>query len=361
VALAALRRLNFVTGVPGLPARSLSAPGQHITHTHWGWNDSPSMPGWRFEGNTSSDEMTGHIPGYTLALLLAGDALTPSERQLCVDLITNITVRIVKDGFVLIDVNGLPTRWGNWAPAQLNDDPAWVEERGINSVQILSFLLCAHRITGRVDLEAAFNHLVRQHGYGQNMVNARISAPDDINGYDDNNLFLPYLGIHYACKLAGASAATIAMCDSIAAPLQLSVERSYQVVAARKSALWAMIYATMGGGEGGKGASIGKATAQAASAAAAAAAAGQECLQRYPTEMVLWPTDSSSRLDLPTNPDLLPTLNVSSVALPRDESVALDWGSSPFARGAGGSGMQAADPVNFVLPFWLARREGLLV
>ena len=57
--LAALHRLNRVTGVPGFVARTLAAPGQNITTTHWGWNDSPTMEGYRFVGNTSSDELTG--------------------------------------------------------------------------------------------------------------------------------------------------------------------------------------------------------------------------------------------------------------------------------------------------------------
>ena len=146
--LAALHRLNRVTGVPGFVARTLAAPGQNITTTHWGWNDSPTMEGYRFVGNTSSDELTGHLAAYPLALLLAPSALSARQAQLCTELLTNITLRIIRDGFKVIDVDGAPTRWGNYAPASLNDDPAWQEERGVNSVQILAHLLLTHRITG---------------------------------------------------------------------------------------------------------------------------------------------------------------------------------------------------------------------
>lgn len=60
--LAALHRLNYVTGVPGLPARSLAHPGQPLVPpgrkiSHWGWNDSPTLPGWKFIG---ASLRTGH-------------------------------------------------------------------------------------------------------------------------------------------------------------------------------------------------------------------------------------------------------------------------------------------------------------
>ena len=38
--------------------------------------------GWKFIGNTSSDELTGHLPAYTAALLLARDAMTSDEGAL---------------------------------------------------------------------------------------------------------------------------------------------------------------------------------------------------------------------------------------------------------------------------------------
>jgi hypothetical protein len=343
--IVAMHRLNYVTGCPGLPARTLAAPGENITNTHWGWNPSPTLEGWQFVGNTSSDELTGHLPGYTLALLLAGDALRPSERELLTELLSNITSRIVADGFLLLDVDGVtPTRWGNYAPASLNDDAAWCEERGVNSLQILCHLVCAHRITRRADFERAFYILVNEHGYADNILNQKITAPDDLGGNDDELTFVPYLALHYACNLPGADKATSAMCAAISKALQHSIRRAYSVLRHQESALWALIYATVEG---------------ASSAAVQAVEAGARSLQRYPLEMVDWPTDNSGRLDLPTDIDMAPFLNVSSVALPRDESDALEWGVSPFTRSAQGTGRQANDPVQFLLPFWLGRREQL--
>ena len=65
----ALAALSAVTGVEGFPARSLAGPGDEVPSNpaeHWGWNDSPTLEGWRFLGNTSSDEIVGHVLAYSL-------------------------------------------------------------------------------------------------------------------------------------------------------------------------------------------------------------------------------------------------------------------------------------------------------
>ena len=54
---------------------------------------------------------------------------------------------IMYNGYKLIDVTGQPTRWGVWSPDQLNLNQSWADERGLNSLQILSFLLSAYHVT----------------------------------------------------------------------------------------------------------------------------------------------------------------------------------------------------------------------
>ena len=346
----ALLRLNKVTGIPGLPARSLAAPTQMAgvaQHpTHWEWNKSPSMPGWMFIGNTSSDELTGHIPGYTLALLLADGALDSTEKQTLTELLANITLRIVHDGFRIIDVDGQPTKWGEYSPEALNGDPDRMEERGLNSLQILVHLICAHRFTELPELENAFHELVEEHAYLDNLANQKISAPDDLDGSDNELAFIPFLALHYACRTPGSPAATQSMCETVWPSAMLSLQRSYEILRSEESGLWALIYATIDKGS---------------EAAAAAAATGVSALQRYPLELVMWPTDPSARIDLPTDIDMLPWLNQSSRALPRDEcTLAMEWGRSPFQRAPQGNGLEAMDPVMYLIAFWLGEREGLL-
>jgi hypothetical protein len=223
--LEALRRLNAITGIPGLPARSLASPSDPLTPTSWGWNPSPhpGLEGWRFIGNTSSDEIVGHMLGYPLALQLAAAALEPEETSTLAWLSLNITLGIIRHGYKLLDVDGAPTKWGRYDPAALNNDPSWADERGLNSLQIVAHVLAAHRLSewlGRLDLSAeladAFEHLLL-HGYHLNLLNQKIDSPSEINFSDDELSYAPYLSLHFSCVEA-PPAATAALCRRVADP-----------------------------------------------------------------------------------------------------------------------------------------------
>ena len=149
------------------------------------------------------------------------------------------------------------------------------------------------------------------------------------------------------------------MCDAIGREVDICLEHSYAIVKSHDAALFSLVYAISKGPRGGysgRGSSISR-----LESANEAAARARRALQRYPTELIEWPTDTSIRLDLPTNTDLLPSLNWSTLALPRDESAAaLRWDSSPFERRLGGDGFHEEDPVHYLLSYWLGRRESLL-
>ena len=71
----------------------------------------------------------------------------------------SLTGYIKNNGYYLIDVTNQSTRWGVWgvwAPEQLNLNQSWSDERGLNSLQILSFLLSAYRITEKTDYLSAW-------------------------------------------------------------------------------------------------------------------------------------------------------------------------------------------------------------
>lgn len=115
-------------------------------------------------------------------------------------------------------------RWGVWAPKELNTDPFWFDERGLNSLQMLAFLAAGYRLSGEVGgrgtvgravsvfgrptrrdawcgaqskLQRAFYELVNQHGYAVNIINQKITCPCDDNFSDDELAFLPYFTYHY--------------------------------------------------------------------------------------------------------------------------------------------------------------------
>jgi hypothetical protein len=75
----------------------------------------------------------------------------------------------VENNYYLIDKDGKPTRWGVWNPQDLNDSPDWVDDRGTNSLQMLSYLLLAYKLNGDPYFLDHFNNLVNNHGYAESI------------------------------------------------------------------------------------------------------------------------------------------------------------------------------------------------
>jgi len=120
---------------------------------------------WRWKGDTSSDEMDGHMMGYFFYYeYAAGEA----ERILVRKHVSKIIDRLMATNFNLVDIDGTHTRWGVWSPEQLNSDPDWASERSLNSFELLAYLKLAAHITGNEKYEKAYRHLIDQEGYLHN-------------------------------------------------------------------------------------------------------------------------------------------------------------------------------------------------
>jgi hypothetical protein len=149
------------------------------------WHSSSSMPGWVWKGDTSSDTINGHYFAYGLILDLV--AHSDSERERVIGAISRLTSYIVQNDLYYIDISGAPTKWGRWNPADLNNDPKYVSERGVNSLEILSHLALAYSVTGETLYYNKFKELVEEHGYYDNIRNQKIDNPFDDN-HSDNEL-----------------------------------------------------------------------------------------------------------------------------------------------------------------------------
>jgi hypothetical protein len=131
-----MRMLNVFTGIKGLMARSFIVPGEPITSGGtWHNVTIPGYEGWQWKGDTSSDEVTGHMFAYPIFAKLMNQS---SEYvPLALELIDNIVHYIVENDFYLIDITGLPTTWGRWNPAYVNHDPLWSDDKFAFSVNHL--------------------------------------------------------------------------------------------------------------------------------------------------------------------------------------------------------------------------------
>jgi hypothetical protein len=137
----------------------------------------PSKDGkWLWKRDSSSDEVVGHMYGFTVYYDLAADA---EERRRVAEQVDRLIGGIVDHGFTLQDIDGKPTLWGVWSPERLNGDFDWREERGNNSVEMLTYLRLAGCMTGKPRYEAAAKTLIAQHGYLQNALLTDQSTPSE--------------------------------------------------------------------------------------------------------------------------------------------------------------------------------------
>src|SRR5262249_40605290 len=150
------------------------------------WHESPVEKDWFWKGETSSDEIDGHYFGWYVFWELA--ASDDEKRQVSATC-KRVTDHLLDHGYQLVDKDVQPTTWGVWAPEKLNDDPKWWEERGLNSVEMLSHLKVAIHLVGEPRYEKAYNELIRRHRYALNTLNAKI--PTSVS-HDNQLLFLAY-------------------------------------------------------------------------------------------------------------------------------------------------------------------------
>ena len=347
--------LNEVTNKPGLMARSLCSPeeweaktcGYH-TWIHdkeiWYNSTNPKYPGYRWKGDTSSDESTGHVFGLTAVARLSP---LKDERDLASKLLTRIVLNIVENNFTLVDVTGKPTTWGKWDPENVNGFRPWSDERGVQSMQIISYITAAYSVAAdardREILEAAYLELTnRTNQYNQNLNNMKITASCDDNYSDDELTFLPLFTFFTTFESNNQT-----LFDK--SYVEAGLERIVKIVALERSNLWNSIYLGVSGGEKNP---------------------RFEAMQNdilwnlktWPLDLISWPVENSHRLDIiydsaPTRvTHQSHTQSIKNVPpLPANERRQYRWNANPWDVSDGGDGMSETDPGAWLLPYWMAR------
>lgn len=213
-AYAALEFLQTVTGTPGFVARTVVPaswtdmadpnedippeeaverrvrdPRYKIVRQRWRRSHDGQ---WLWKGDTSSDEITGHMFGYLFYYDLAAD---DAHKERVRRHVRRIMDHIIEGGYLLRDLDGAPTRWEVWAPEKLNHDPDWRVERPINSFEILSFLRTAHHITGDARYLGEYRKLIERHGYAENARRPKAYGLAERTPIDDELLALAAPGL----------------------------------------------------------------------------------------------------------------------------------------------------------------------
>jgi len=299
-------------------------PREKIIEKRW----VPTADGkWLWKRDASSDEIDGHLFGYATYYDLAADA---GERKLVADQVDRIVGGIVDHGFVLQDIDGRATRWGNWSPASLNGDPTWHEERPGNSVEILAHLGIAYHVTGKPKYVAAARQLIEHHGYLHNMLMTRYDTPSERTHINDELLSMVYP-------------------DLLTHPILPQVRETGR----RSMRLWHLSCAA-------DGIPFYDFSYNRFSGSRVPLGPGIETLRDWPLDLVEWTVDNSRREDVQF--DRTPGYEPGRLTriVPRSEMGICMWDQEPYKAVLGRGGDREDKPTDWLLAYWMGRYYGLI-
>ena len=297
-------------------------PREKRVETRW----RPSSNGkWLWKGDTSSDEITGHMYGYLFYYDLVADE---KEQKVVRDHVCKIVDYIIKNGYVLKDIDGTHTTWAVWSPQKLNHDPDWAAERGINSVEILSYLKLAYYMSGDERYQNKYLKLLNEHGYAENVRRAKTFNPSWITHIDDE-----LLALAYPCLLMHEDD------PKLRRLYQESLDLWYSGIEKDCSPYFNFTYGALAGQNPNLNISI-------------------EYLRDTPLDLVRWRVDNTRREDIQLfrYPEL-ESIKTSRL-LPPSERALFRWDNNPWHAIQGDGGHTESDGVFWLLPYWMGRYYG---
>jgi len=348
-AFEALKYLQEVTGTAGFVARTvipvdwkqMADPNRSFSPQQWAnehvhdprykkveqrWR--PSGDGkWLWKGDTSSDEITGHLFGYLFYYDLVADQ---AEKKRVQAHVCRIVDYIIEGGYVLKDIDGEHTRWGVWSPEKLNRDPDWRTERGVNSVEILSYLKLAFHTSGAKRYQKEYQKLLYEQGYLQNIQEPKTLNPSWRTHIDDE-----LLALAFPCLLFHEQDPTLRQV------YLNSVEQWYAAVKNDHSPYFEFTYYALTG-------------------KCPRLAEAVDFLRNAPLDLVRWRMDNSRREDikLVRQPEM-ENIQTSKLLLPAEICI-MRWDNNPWNAIQGDGGHTESDGVYWLLPYWMGRYYGLI-
>jgi hypothetical protein len=327
----AIRWLEAMSGIPGFPARSVWAKGERGHQAGHGsgnyaaeWHDTADGK-FEWKGDTSSDELCSHFYALTLFLDLVaeGPEVTQAKSHLA-----RVADHLIRNRWQLIDLDGKPTRWGRWDPEYfLSDEGKY--DRGLQAVELLSFLKTAAAVTGEARFEAAYRELVTL-GYPGYVLRAR-------------NTFPPESILHFLDELAFWSYWNLLRYEKdpdLHALYRRGYERSFEVVRVEQNPWFNYLHAALTGEEVDPVASV-------------------DQLRGWPLDLRVWSYQNSHRSDLRTPPGYVALKGGTRTFLPR-ETEPLRWDRWLMQADGGAGGNDVVEPAGWLLAYWMGRYHGFI-
>ena len=309
---------------------------------------------WYWKTDTSSDELDGHFFLYATYYDLVAE--TELERKQVREVVMAITDHLLDHNFNLVDWDGKPTRWSRFSPEELNFDPSWWEERGLNSLSILSYLKVAEHVSGGAErYRKAYDDLIENHSYAQNMLVPKIQqGPGTGNESDNEMAFMSYYNLlKYETD------------PELKSQFAFSLFEYWKHIEPELNPLFN--YIAMASLQGLHYDDPWNHFDLSPSRRCLEEAA--DTLKRFPMNLVQWSLKNSHRIDLLPIPSVLGIpdhplrkgYRTNGRVLPIDERFVEHWNHDPWQLDYGGNGRNEADGAAFLLPYYMGLYHGFII
>ena len=281
---------------------------------------------WLWKGDTSTDEMDGHMMGYFFFYELAANQ---EEKVLVRDHVKKIVDRLIETNYNFIDIDGLPTHWAIWSPEQINHDPDWASERSINSFELLTYLKFAGHLTGDEKYEKEYRRLIDKEGYLEN-----------VSHLNQKN---PAWQIYFDRTLEG---------------YLFPIIMKYETDPKLKAFYNQLIEEWMTNQPSGENL-INNLTYAYATGKIVNVPQTIDFLRDTPLDLMDWPIDHTLREDVTiVRSPILEEIQISELP-PASERATVRWDKNPWAARQGDLGM-VREPVFWLWPYWMARYQKII-
>jgi hypothetical protein len=318
--IAAILRLEKLSGIPGYPARSWRSPEEEKPKDGiWYWTPDRQI---EWKSDTSSDEIVGHFLIFDLAWqFLPPSPLRDDVRATC----RRMMDHILDHQYNLIDKGGQPTTWGQWSPAYFASAKGRPDSP-LNALELLSFLKVAERVTGDRKYARHFHTVAFDLGYLAIMTQY-LERMEELN-YSDEELallsFYPWMRQERDPQLRAA--------------LEKAFAAWWKNISREKNPLWNTIREVLFQPD------------------LQLRRDSLSTLERIPLDLIAWRIENSWRQELPRVPQ--PDRHgrpETTLLLAPDERAVMKWNGNPFVLDGGNGGRSEDDGAFFLLPYWMGR------
>ena len=327
-----IRWLEAMTGIKGFPARSVWAKnevGHKATHGSGEaaaeWHDTKDGL-FEWKGDTSSDEICAHFYALVIFLELAAQG---EEIQQAKTFLSRVAGHLMDHGWKLIDLDGQPTRWGRWDPEYFGKAGEGNAARGLNGLEILSFIKTAEVVTGEPKFAQGYQSLVKL-GYPEYTLRQKSTfPPGDVLQFLDHLSFLCYANLLKYEKD-----------PKLRSLYRRSFERSWEIERVEQLPWFNFSYGALTGND----CEVEPAVAH---------------LREWPLDLVIYSYQNSHRADLYTPPGYVAYSGGTRAFSPREREPML-WDNWTMKADGGTGGNDVVQPASWLLAYWMGRHHGFI-